>query len=154
MLNIVTNNDNETMKLGEILSSYLTRQDVVILSGELGTGKTIFVRGVAKGYSGKDSLVRSPSYTYINTYNGGKKIHHIDFYLLDDYNQAVDTGFEELLEQDLCLIEWGNKFKELSDSSFWSVEIKYMGLNRRKILITAPNDKNSVLKEIEKKWQF
>lgn len=154
MLNIITNNHNETMKLGEILSSYLTKKDVVILSGELGAGKTVFVRGVVKGFSGKDSLVRSPSYIYINTYNGGKKVHHIDFYLLDDYIQAVDTGFEELLGQNLCLIEWGNKFKQLSDSSFWNVEIKYMGLNKRKVLIKAPKDKNSLLKEIEKKWQY
>jgi tRNA threonylcarbamoyladenosine biosynthesis protein TsaE len=154
MLNIVTKNYSETLKLGELLSEYLTNIDVVVLSGELGAGKTVLVKGIVKGYSGKEEFVRSPSYIYINTYTGEKTVYHIDFYLLNDYAEALDTGFEEYLENDLCLIEWGDKFDELKDKKFWNIEIKYIDANSRDITIIPPKGKEHTLKEIEKKWPY
>ncbi|MFP4456689.1 MAG: tRNA (adenosine(37)-N6)-threonylcarbamoyltransferase complex ATPase subunit type 1 TsaE [Clostridia bacterium] len=154
MLKIVSNNHAQTMKLGEILATYLTSEDVVILSGELGAGKTVLVRGIVKGYSGDEDLVRSPSYIYINTYKNGKTVHHIDFYLLNNYEQALDTGFEDLLNEDLCLIEWGEKFEQLNDNSFWKVIIKYDGVNKRQIELIAPESRKETLEEIESKWPF
>lgn len=154
MLKIVSENYNQTIRLGEILASYLTEEDVVILTGELGSGKTVLAKGIVKGYSGNEDIVRSPSYVYINTYKNDKIVHHIDFYLLDDYAEALDTGFEELLEQELCLIEWGEKFEQLDDKSFWKVILKYEGKNKRSINILAPKEKEELLKEIDSKWQF
>ncbi len=154
MLNIVSKNHDQTIKLGEILATYLNSEDIVILTGELGSGKTVLAKGIVKGYSGNEDIVRSPSYIYINTYENEKTVHHIDFYLLDDYAGALDTGFEDLLEQELCIIEWGEKFKQLNDKGFWRVILKYEGKNKRSINILAPEDKEELLKEIDFKWQF
>ena len=154
MLKIVSENYEQTIKLGELLASYLNKEDVVILTGELGSGKTVLAKGIVKGYSGNEDIVRSPSYVYINTYKNDKIVHHIDFYLLDDYAEALDTGFEDLLEQELCLIEWGEKFDQLKDKSFWRIILKYEGESKRSINILAPEEKEELLKEIDSKWQF
>lgn len=154
MLNIVSKNHDQTIKFGEILANYLNNEDVVILTGELGAGKTVLVRGIVKEYSGNENLVRSPSYIYINTYKNGKTVHHIDFYLLNNYEQALDTGFEDLLQEELCLIEWGEKFEQLNDIEFWKVILKYNGTNKRYIELIAPEGKEGILKEIESKWPY
>lgn len=150
MLEILSRNHTETINLGETLATYLDTKDVVILSGELGTGKTVFARGIVKGFSGLEDLVRSPSYVYINTYKNGKVVHHIDFYLLDNYFDAIDTGFEDLLGEDLCLIEWGDKFNQLKNKEFWFVNLVFQSEDIRLIEIKAPVGKEHLLKELKK----
>ncbi len=152
MLTLYTKDEEQTKKLGQTISNFLVDGDVVLIAGDLGAGKTIFVKGVAKGLGINENEVSSPSYTYINKYSGLININHVDLYLLNDYDDVYHTGIEEVLGKDLSLIEWGNKFEQLFSDEFWNIRIDYYKESRREIRIRAPKSKRENEKRIEYLW--
>ena len=93
------------LRLGQHLGSVLSADDVVYLRGELGAGKTVLVRGVAR-YLGYEGLVTSPTFTLMNVYNTKPPLYHFDFYRLQSRDLS-DLGLEEYLGQDgIVMIEW------------------------------------------------
>ena len=106
-----------TAALGELLGGLLEEGDVVVLSGDLGAGKTCLTGGVARGL-GDASRVTSPTFTIMCVHDGGRiPLYHFDLYRLEDAAQLDDVGIFDLLEADgACLIEWGELFAdELGD---------------------------------------
>ncbi len=104
-MEIVIHNEEEMLRLGHHLGSVLSSDDVVYLRGELGAGKTVLVRGVARslGYGG---LVTSPTFTLMNVYNTEPPIYHFDFYRLQSRDLS-DLGLEEYMGQSgIVMIEW------------------------------------------------
>lgn len=102
---ITVNSEEDMISLGKLLARVLENNDVVYLTGELGTGKTTLVRGIARGlgYMGR---VTSPTFTLMNIYPADIKICHFDFYRLEG-NELDDLGLDDYLERDgLSLIEW------------------------------------------------
>jgi tRNA threonylcarbamoyladenosine biosynthesis protein TsaE len=117
-----------TRKIGLIISKILKSGDMLLLTGELGAGKTTFISGIAKGLGIKENL-SSPSFTIINLYKIGsrKKFVHADFYRLDNPGEILNTGIEDYLynSDHIVCIEWGNKIKGFIGSNYLEVKFEY-----------------------------
>lgn len=109
----VTEATDETIALGRALGACLEPGDVVVLTGDLGAGKTQLTKGVAQGL-GIDDDVTSPTFNILMVYEGGRvPLYHFDLYRLDDPDQLEDTGLYDLLDGDgACIIEWGEQFAD------------------------------------------
>jgi len=109
----ITKSPDETFELAGEYASELNAGDVLGLVGELGAGKTRFVQGLAKGLGVPDKVyVRSPSFSLINEYHGGRiTLVHIDFYRLDEASSLEDLGLDEYFDGDyIVAVEWPNNF--------------------------------------------
>lgn len=135
----VTNSTEKTRELGRKLSKHLKPGDVIYLKGELGSGKTTFVQGLATGLGIKEN-VRSSSFVLANEYKSAKaKFFHIDLYRLEDM-EFDNIGIEEYIFGDgICVIEWADKFKKYPASSYYEVSFEWSGENKRKIEIRKQN---------------
>jgi tRNA threonylcarbamoyladenosine biosynthesis protein TsaE len=102
------------MAFGQTQASDLRRGDVLALSGDLGAGKTHFVKGLAAAL-GTVAAVTSPTFTLIHEYLGGRlPLYHFDFYRLEGEDEALKIGLDEYLDGDgVCVIEWADKFPYL-----------------------------------------
>jgi tRNA threonylcarbamoyladenosine biosynthesis protein TsaE len=106
-MKVVTRSVEETRALGEELGRAVLRAgDVVVLSGELGTGKTALAQGVGRGLE-VDGPVVSPTFTLVREYEGRIRLCHVDVYRLDRVQELHDLGIEEQMEESVTLIEWG-----------------------------------------------
>ncbi len=106
MLTCNTRSTAETRALGGSITAVTTVGDVVILSGDLGAGKTAFVQGFAAAL-GVKSPVTSPTFTLANRYVGTMVINHLDVYRFESLDEVQDLALEELLEDGVTLVEWG-----------------------------------------------
>ena len=109
----VTYDTQETIALGERLGALLRAGDVLVLTGDLGAGKTQFTKGIAAGMGITDD-VTSPTFNILMVYEGAEApLYHFDLYRLDDPDQLEDIGFYDALEGDgPCVIEWGEQFSD------------------------------------------
>ena len=108
-----THSESETADVGRDLGSTLDRESVVLLSGDLGAGKTAFVRGLAEGLGASAADVSSPTFTLIQEYRGGRlPLLHVDLYRLDDPREIDDLGLDELGIGGVLAIEWADKLPE------------------------------------------
>ena len=100
-----------TKQLAATLAPYLQANDVVVLTGDLGAGKTQFVQGVAKGL-GVFDLVVSPTFNILLEYGAGRlPLYHFDWYRLEDASQLEDVGYYDIVDSGgVCFIEWGERF--------------------------------------------
>ena len=106
----VTCSAAETFRLAEAVAAAFRGREVVLLSGGLGAGKTVFAKGLAAGLGVKDTTrVCSPSYTLINIYKGRFPIFHIDLYRLHSDSEIQDIGWEDCLGEGVVVIEWAEK---------------------------------------------
>jgi tRNA threonylcarbamoyladenosine biosynthesis protein TsaE len=106
-MKVVTRSVDETRALGEELGrEVLHAGDVVVLTGELGTGKTALAQGVARGL-GVEGPVVSPTFTLVREYEGRVRFCHVDFYRLERVQEIHELGIEEQLDDSVTLIEWG-----------------------------------------------
>jgi tRNA threonylcarbamoyladenosine biosynthesis protein TsaE len=109
----VTRSTDETLELARAVGELLRPGDVVSLVGELGAGKTVFARGVARAL-GVTELVVSPTFTIVREYEGRVPLVHVDVYRIDAVQELHDLGFEEVVRDDaVTLVEWGDKIDGL-----------------------------------------
>ena len=107
---ITTHSEEETAALARELASTLDAGSVVFLVGDLGAGKTAFVRGLAEGLGVAPEEVSSPTFTLIQEYRGGRlPLLHVDLYRLDDRREIEELGLEELGSDGVVAIEWADK---------------------------------------------
>jgi len=110
MIQKVTASPEETTALGFCLGRILQAGDVVCVIGELGTGKTHFTKGIARGL-GIESDVTSPSYTILQIYEGRIPLYHFDLYRMETADELFDIGFDEFIYgQGASVVEWADKF--------------------------------------------
>ena len=100
----------ETEALGERLGADLKPGDLVLLAGPLGSGKTTFVRGMARG-AGSDAQVQSPTFQLVRVYPGRVQLAHVDLYRVKVAGELADLGLDELLDQGAMVIEWGDRLE-------------------------------------------
>ncbi|MGI6064934.1 MAG: tRNA (adenosine(37)-N6)-threonylcarbamoyltransferase complex ATPase subunit type 1 TsaE [Bacillota bacterium] len=113
MYTIQTYSPQETIALAERFASYLNPGTVIALSGELGAGKTMFAKGVAKGL-GVNEHITSPTFTIINEYYGQVPFYHMDAYRLSDESEALDIGMEDYFSYSgIILVEWPERVETL-----------------------------------------
>lgn len=112
-LRFVTRSQGETVALGRRLGSCLREGDVLVLTGDLGAGKTQLTKGIAEAL-GVTTDVTSPTFTIEMVYQGTElELCHFDLYRLDDADQLEDTGLYDVLgADDVCVIEWGERFAD------------------------------------------
>lgn len=107
MKEYITNNENETINFAYNFAKNLKKGDIIILSGELGSGKTKFVQGILK-YFNLENEISSPTFTIVNEYHTPTiNIYHFDLYRLEDIDEFYAIGGEEYLEKGICIFEWG-----------------------------------------------
>ncbi len=108
----------DTINFAKNLASKLVSKDVIVLSGELGSGKTKFVQGILT-YFGLEDEISSPTFNIVNEYTSDKfPIYHFDVYRLEDVVEFYEIGGEDYFENGLCLIEWGEIIEEALPSDF------------------------------------
>lgn len=133
-LDLLTNSEEETEAAGERFASSLTPGDVVLLYGDLGAGKTAFVRGLARGLGAGDDDVSSPTFTLIQEYAGRATLYHVDLYRLEPA-EVDDLGLEELVSGDgIVAIEWAERWRGRPDGAL-EVRFEHAGQDQRRIKI-------------------
>ena len=109
---IVSNNEFDTKNFAKKLASKLNNGDIVVLTGELGSGKTKFTEGFLS-YFGLENEISSPTFTIVNEYKKENiNIYHFDVYRLEDSSEFYEIGGEEYFENGICLIEWGELIED------------------------------------------
>ncbi|MCB2229709.1 tRNA (adenosine(37)-N6)-threonylcarbamoyltransferase complex ATPase subunit type 1 TsaE [bacterium] len=138
VLHVTSHSEAETLALAEKLARSFLPGDVLILVGELGSGKTAFVRGLARGLGIDGSLVNSPSYTFVNEYPGGdRKLYHFDLYRMNDTNELYEIGWDEYLSREgIMAVEWGEKAAELLPQKYYLMEFRIVNETDRDIDIS------------------
>ncbi len=126
----------ETVEIGRKFAEKLTIGDVVALSGELGSGKTWFAKGLCRGL-GYGGEVTSPSFVYVHSYRGRIVIHHADFYLVRSSEDVFTLGLDELYGGDcIVIVEWAQRFPDLLPSDSWWISIEWSKQDETSRLIT------------------
>jgi tRNA threonylcarbamoyladenosine biosynthesis protein TsaE len=135
-----THSAEETIALGRTLAPELAPLRLILLQGDLGTGKTTLVKGIAEGLKAADHAdVTSPTFTLIHEYRGPEtNVFHIDLYRVEKRRELDTLGVDELLtdEHNLLLVEWGEKFAQLVASSDGQIVITRVNDQERKIKVT------------------
>ena len=110
---VVVNSEDGTKKLAQEYAAGLTPGDIVVLNGNLGAGKTFFIREAVRFF--RVSAVSSPTFALVNEYEGKIKIYHFDFYRINRIEELYDIGFEDYLndEDAVIFVEWGNLFQDI-----------------------------------------
>lgn len=102
-----TSTQEHTRSVGSTFGKTLSSGAVVALFGELGSGKTQFVKGICEALGVEESLVSSPTFTIVNEYEGSVPVYHLDLYRIKKQEEALEFGFVEYVEsKGICLIEW------------------------------------------------
>ena len=124
-----TKNEEELINLGERLGTLLQKNDVLILSGELGAGKTTFTKGLAKGL-GIRQMIKSPTYTIVREYEGRIPLYHLDVYRIEGDADSIDLD-EFLFGGGVTVIEWGHLLGEDLPDSYLELELLKEAEGRR-----------------------
>lgn len=128
----LSGSEEATIQFAKEYAKTLKSGDVVLLYGEMGAGKTVFVKGVAQGL-GVDDEILSPTYAYMNDYYG--KLYHYDCYRLSSGEQAERLGLTDYFYADgVCVIEWAQNIKSVLPSDCKKVTIKKLGTKNREII--------------------
>ena len=132
-----TKSSAETIRIGKSIGSHLLPGDVVALVGELGAGKTQFIKGMATGIGvGKPTYISSPSFTLINEYPGRIPFYHIDLFRLEREKEAEELGLEDYFQgKGIAAIEWADKIPSFLPKEILLIHIAYTGIHTRSIEI-------------------
>ncbi|HEX3509360.1 MAG TPA: tRNA (adenosine(37)-N6)-threonylcarbamoyltransferase complex ATPase subunit type 1 TsaE [Candidatus Dormibacteraeota bacterium] len=131
MLDLITSSPAETEAAGERFGETLAKGDLVLLKGDLGAGKTTFVRGLTRGM-GSSAHVASPTFQLVRVYAGRVQIAHVDLYRLEDSADLAELGLDELLDQGAVVIEWGDRL-DSPEAALLSIE--HLGGDRRHLVL-------------------
>lgn len=132
---IVTHSAEETLAFGATFGSSLESNTIVCLFGELGAGKTTFVKGVVKGLTGiTPQKVVSPTFVYLNIYDN---VYHFDLYRLQDCDEFLSLGFEDYLTAGgICCIEWSERIAPILPEGALTVTLSHLTEELREIIIS------------------
>ena len=134
---ITTRDPEETRAIGRIVGEQSTAGDVVLLTGELGTGKTCLTQGVLHGL-GSDDLARSPTFVLIAEYRGRIPLYHMDLYRVGSIDQTEELGIEEYLEGDgLTVVEWADNVPSIFPDDSLHVHIELVSECERRLSLAA-----------------
>ncbi len=142
-MEILSKSERETEIAGKRLAEYLRPGMVVALFGNLGMGKTAFVRGIAEGL-GITNRVNSPTFTIVNEYDGAVPLFHFDMYRLSSANELFEIGWDDYLERGgVCVVEWSEKVTGAFPEDTIKVLISRAGDNQRNITIIFPEEESA-----------
>ena len=138
LLQIISHSESETLALAQKIVGQFPVDRPIVLKGELGAGKTVFVRGLAAGLGLDETAVSSPSYTIVNEYPGPMPLFHFDLYRIGDPTELYETGWEDyMLREGLMVVEWGEKATDLLPSQYTLIEFTIVSETEREIKISV-----------------
>ena len=139
----MANNEQETKLFAKKLASKLQLGDVIVLSGELGSGKTKFTEGILSFFN-LDNEISSPTFTIVNEYDTAAfPIYHFDVYRLEDFDEFLAIGGDEYFEKGVCIIEWGEIIEQVLPKEYIKITFSKNNSdeNIRKLDITTYGEK-------------
>ncbi len=142
MKKLISNNKEETIKFAKEFALTLKNGDIIALIGDLGSGKTVFTKGIAEGLGIKD-LITSPTFTILNEYNiNNVSLYHFDLYRISNIDELEAIGFFDFIySEGISIIEWAERcLEELPDYAY-IVKLKYLDENKREITIKQKKEK-------------
>jgi len=141
MISFELKSEEDTKSLAEFVGKHVKEGTALALIGNLGAGKTLFSKYVAKTLGAKGEIT-SPTFNIMNIYEGICPIYHFDLYRLDNITQLEDIGFYEYTESEegVCLIEWADKFKEELPQNTVEVNFEILGENSRKVMFDGEGE--------------
>lgn len=133
-----TKSADDTRALGAEVARLLRANDVVLLAGDLGAGKTTFVQGLARGLHVTEP-VTSPTFVLARQYDGDLSVAHLDVYRLDHQQEVIDLGLQELSDDDcVVVVEWGDMVAQTLPPEFLEVRLEFGGADDERILHMRP----------------
>ncbi len=160
---LVTHSPKQTRKLGTIMGKRAQGGDIYLLSGNLGTGKTCLIQGLAFGLGVKEYAC-SPSFMIAREYHGNLTLYHLDLYRLDNIEEIFDLGLDEYFREDtVCAIEWAEKGSGALPRDNLIIELEHMGEDSRRISLIPRGPRYKVIvkqlkedlkQDKEEKWNF
>ncbi len=152
---VISRSEEETLKAGEKFGRQLDAGSLVALYGDLGAGKTQFVKGVCRAFN-VEEVVNSPTFTIVNEYHGtmpvpatvppaeeSVPVFHIDLYRMNNLNDIMSIGFDEYLEQGgVCLVEWAEKLQDIIPERRYDVKMSVVDDTTREIAISRMSGKD------------
>lgn len=135
-----SNSPEETLALGRAIGGELAIGDCVALTGSLGAGKTLLVRGVAEGFGAETDLVSSPTYVLVQEYPAGRRsLFHLDLYRMADPDaELADLGLEEMLADGAVLVEWAERAEAALPQRRWDIRIDILDRESRRFHVSRP----------------
>ncbi len=151
MFSVITSSTEQTEGLGRIVGSLLEPGDLICLYGDLGAGKTHFSFGIAQGLEVREQYITSPTFTFVNEYQGRIPFYHIDLYRLQEPSQLESIGFEEYIDSDgATVIEWAERAEEELPAETLNVYLSHVSETGREIGFLAEGERyEKLLKDIK-----
>lgn len=137
MKELISNSPEETIELGKKIASNLKKGDVIVLTGDLGSGKTKLTEGILT-YFGLEKEISSPTFTIVNEYyTTNLNIYHFDVYRLEEEEEFAAIGGEEYFDKGACIIEWGEMIENMLPNNYTKITFSrdVENENLRKIII-------------------
>ncbi len=138
-MKIISKSVKETIKIGKVIAGNLKSSDIICLFGQLGSGKTVLVKGIAAGLGISRDKVISPTFVLIRQHYQGKfPLYHFDLYRLDSASSILGLGYEEYFYDDgIAVIEWADRLKYLLPEEFLKVELSIRKNSQRLLKFSA-----------------
>jgi tRNA threonylcarbamoyladenosine biosynthesis protein TsaE len=140
-VSFISNSEEETIACAQRFARQLKVGDIVFLKGDLGAGKTTFVKGIAQAFKTPSKKVNSPTFVLMNVYKGKLPIYHIDLYRLENPKTVAEQEIGDIFDEyfygeGISLIEWPERLGEHKPKEYYLVEFKHKGETRRAIAIS------------------
>jgi tRNA threonylcarbamoyladenosine biosynthesis protein TsaE len=142
-IEMISESAEQTLEIARFIGGKLGKGDILALSGELGSGKTCFTGGLARGLGVDEKYqITSPTFTLINEYPARYKLYHFDVYRLNSYSEFEDLGYEDYFCSDgVVVIEWAEKIAQILPKDTFFINFEYLDENRRRIMIKGPKSR-------------
>lgn len=121
IIKFISNSEQETMNLASKIAGQVKRNDIIVLSGDLGSGKTKFTEGFLKNFN-LNNQISSPTFTIVNEYNyNAFNIYHFDVYRLENIDEFTAIGGEDYFNKGVCIIEWGELIEDILPPNYTKI---------------------------------
>ena len=146
---VITYSEKQTKLLGKAIAKFLKPGDLVLLYGDLGTGKTVLVKGICEGLEVNPEIyITSPTFSIVNIYEGKYTIFHIDLYRLES-EDIYELGIWEYLSEGIVIIEWAERLEEIPTEDFLEIRIEYINNYKRLFKIFGYGQLQELLKGLD-----
>ena len=140
-MKIVSHSYEETVDAGKRFARHLKKGDIVCLQGDLGAGKTVFVKGVASSFGIDPNSVNSPTFVLMNYYPAKLPLYHFDLYRLEKPEELASVNFGEYFYGNgVSLVEWPERLGDLLPKNYWLVELQHKNEHERDLCISYPSN--------------
>ena len=135
---ILTHSSEQTIREGREIGARLKAPVLILLSGDLGAGKTTLTKGIAAGLgAAREDDVTSPTFTLVHKYEGGTRVYHVDLYRIEDLHDLETLGLEDIFsEQAVIIVEWPDRLKLRTDWPIVRIQLEHVAEDVRRISIT------------------